>query len=618
LVAKVTLGSALVAALLGFVATAAIYREHRDIVVDFERGYEGAFVEDFHPRERAEGKFFRWTTGESYLDFRHVPATGNLSVEAKLKTIRPAGTPLPELAFTANGVTVHRARALPGIVTYHFDFPSQSSRLRLGIESETFEAGGGRVLGVQVLEVRLSLPKGSASWIVPSLWMAIAGAILALAFAATRVQPWLATGCSLVTVVGFAYLLAQQSVRFTNYPREVALLAVALLAVGSLASGLLTRIGWLHRSERGWVLALCLMLLLVKLAVVGYPLMLSSDADFQANRMSELLARNWHPTSVTQHEPPFRIPYPVSLYVVTAPLAKLGLDRVSALEITTVFFDVLISAALVFLGWRFLDDLRAGLLAGAIYALVPMNGLSLSAGNFTNLFAVSMLALAFTFLVIGGTGGDRRAVAALAITTLAALTAHFGMLLEAVVLFPLWLAAVWLLPAPVKDERRFLSLAVLAAFVVAGLYYLGYWDLIASQWERAIEGDYAAAALSGPGEKLSFNLAMMGEQLGWVFLLTALLGAVGLGRGLTTSLFQALAALWIVVTLLFFGIDLLSAIEIRYLLQALPILALLSGSYLSRALDRGPMGRVAASAATLYLVGRGLFLLRDVALYRYH
>ena len=60
----------------------------------------------------------------------------------------------------------------------------------------------------------------------------------------------------------------------------------------------------------------------------------------------------------------------MSLYVVTAPLAKLGLDRVSALEITTVFFDVLISALLAFLAWRFLDDRRAGLLAAAIYAFV--------------------------------------------------------------------------------------------------------------------------------------------------------------------------------------------------------------------------------------------------------
>ena len=116
MVTKSTVASAALAGLLGFVATAAVYLKHRDIVVDFERGYEGAFVESFHPRERAEGKFFRWTTGESYLTFQNLPATGTVSVEARLKTIRPGGVALPELAFTVNGVTMHRARALPGSV----------------------------------------------------------------------------------------------------------------------------------------------------------------------------------------------------------------------------------------------------------------------------------------------------------------------------------------------------------------------------------------------------------------------------------------------------------------------------------------------------------------------
>ena len=616
MVTKSTVASAALAGLLGFVATTAVYLKHRDIVVDFERGYEGAFVESFHPRERAEGKFFRWTTGESYLAFRNVPATGTVSVEARLKTIRPGGVALPELAFTVNGVTVHRARALPGSVTYHFDFPSADSRLTLGIESETFEAGGGRDLGVQVLSVTVSLPDGHASWVGPALWMAIAAALLALAFAATRVHPWVALGGVLVTVLGFVYLLAQQAVRFTHYARDVALLALVLLALISLACYLLDRTDWLHRKERGELVALLAMLLLMKLAVVTYPLVLSSDADFQANRMSELLAGNWHPTSVTQHEPPFRIPYPVSLYVVTAPLAKLGLDRVSALEITTVFFDVLISA---FLAWRFLDDRRAGLLAAAIYAFVPMNLLSLSAGNFTNLFAVSMLALVFAFLVVASADGERRAAALLAVTILAALTAHFGLLTRGrAALPPLARCALALARTGEKDERRFVSLAVLAAFVVAGVYYLGYWDLFTSQWERALDRDSAAAAFSGPKNKLSFNLELMGEQLGWVFLLTALLGAVGLGRGFGASLFHTLAAIWFAVTLLFFGIDLFSALEIRYLLQALPILALFSGVYLSKALDRGPLSRIAASAATIYLVGRGVLVLHEVALFRYH
>jgi hypothetical protein len=108
--------------------------------LDFERGYEGAFVDGFHPRERAEDKYFRWTDDASYIELRHLPTKGTIQVEARLRTIRPEGQALPSLSFTANGVTVHRAVALPGIVSYHFPIPSSASHLRLGIESETSEA----------------------------------------------------------------------------------------------------------------------------------------------------------------------------------------------------------------------------------------------------------------------------------------------------------------------------------------------------------------------------------------------------------------------------------------------------------------------------------------------
>ena len=71
------------------------------------------------------------------------------------------------------------------------------------------------------------------------------------------------------------------------------------------------------------------------MAVAFYPLTITSDAHFQANRMLHFLEGDWHPESVTQHDPPFRIPYPVSLYAVSAPLAGLGLERASALIATT-------------------------------------------------------------------------------------------------------------------------------------------------------------------------------------------------------------------------------------------------------------------------------------------
>ena len=598
----------------GFVATALVYRDAREVTIDFERGYEGAFVDGFHPRERAEGKFFRWTDDASFLVLEHL-GEGTLAVEVRLRTIRPEGAPLPELAFTANGVTAYRARAFPGVASYRFELPSTASRLRLGIESETFEASGGRRLGVQVLAVTVRAE--GASWLGPALFLAAAAVLWFFTLSVAGLSQLLAAAGALGLDGLFVYFLGRGPVPFSSYPRQVVLLgAVAFVAAAGLRVAF-GRLDWLHPRDRARVVAALVLLLVLKLGLVTYPLFLSSDADFQANRMSELLQGNWHPTSVTQHEPPFRIPYPVSLFVVAAPLAKLGLDRVSALEAVTAFFDVVVSGLLVILAWRFYDDLRAGLLAAFLYQLVPMNGLGFSAGNFTNVFAVAMLALGFSLLVLGNQSGDRRAVLGAGLAALVALTAHFGLLLEGVGLWPLWVGGLWLLPEPVKDVRRLTALVVAATGLLAAIYYLGYWDLIVSQSDRALTGGGNGAG-PGAGDKLAAVVDLVGSQIGWVFLVTAILGSAAFLRRPLDGPFQVCASAWLGVTAVFFVAELVSPVEIRYWLQALPLLALGSGLYLSRALGRGGMGRLAAIAAILYIAAIGLGELQEIALVRYH
>ena len=131
-----------------FAATSFLYPSGGSIHIDFERGYEDAFVEGFHRRERSEGKYLRWTDDASVVELRNLPTRGMIAAELRLRTLRPPGEPLPNLAFTANGVTLQRTRARPGVFTYRFELPSTSSRLWLGIESDTFEApGGDRRLG---------------------------------------------------------------------------------------------------------------------------------------------------------------------------------------------------------------------------------------------------------------------------------------------------------------------------------------------------------------------------------------------------------------------------------------------------------------------------------------
>ena len=61
-----------------------------------------------------------------------------------------------------------------------------------------------------------------------------------------------------------------------------------------------------------------------------------------------------------------------------------------------------------------------------------------------------------------------------------------------------------------------------------------------------------------------------------------------------------------------------TALEVRYVLQVLPLLALFVGSLLSGAFRRGIVGRVAAIAVTGYLVAMGLRSYAYCLLERYH
>lgn len=599
MVASRDVALALLVAGAAFGTTSVLYQRSGDIVVDFERAYEGGMIAEFHPREKVDGKFVRWTKDESFLSFHHLPGTGELSVEAHLRVRRPAGSPLPNLAFTVNGATVHTTPGFPGAATYHFTFPSTSPDVRLGIRSDTFDPDGSRALGVQVLRVIVRLSDRAPSSSAPAAWMAAATLLL---FAAARIASGSgvgAAGAAITLSAVFGYLLSQHAVRFSHYPREVALLAGATLLFAWLARRA-------QHDPRRLVTCTLAAIFLVEMGVAFYPLTETSDADFQANRMQIFLDGDWHPTSVTQHVPPFRIPYPVSLYAVTAPLVALGAEPVTALTATTAAFDVLVSIVLLWLGWRFFDDVRGGALAALLYQLVPMNALGFSAGNFTNLFAVAMLALAFALWF-------ERPIAC-ATATLLALTAHVGMLIEGAILWPAWLAAAWLGPAPVKDGRKRLSVALGVSFVLAATYYLGYAELITDQMGRA----FTAGADGGTNSGGTGGWRTAVDQLGWIFLAVAALGGLSLVRSPRSTTFRTMALVWLAVSLAFVGFDLVSAVEIRYALQALPLLALLAGVYLSNALDRGRLGMATAWAAILYIGVMGMRTLHDVALFQYH
>jgi hypothetical protein len=203
-----------------------------------------------------------------------------------------------------------------------------------------------------------------------------------------------------------------------------------------------------------------------------------------------------------------------------------------------------------------------------------------------------------------------------------ALTSHFGTFVFDVVLWPALLAAIFWVATPhcTPRQRTLLWVIVSSGLALAVVYYAGYWELFTSQWGRMMSRDYATgeALVTGPLSKLRFNWVFFREQLGIVFILLVFLGSVPILRRPGASLFHAAAAAWTGVTVLFFALDLMTALEVRYVLQATPIFSLFAAAYVSAAFQRGKVGKLAAVAALVYLIAVGLVNIHDCLLFRYH
>jgi hypothetical protein len=599
------------------VSTYAVYRGTTGGSIDFENGYEGGFIVGFHgsPYDLTPG--YRWTTRNSYVRLENLPTPAELLVHVRLSAPRPAGKATP-VWFSANGQRVVAAVVGPGVTSHRFRVPLEERSVSLGIHAETYFVAGLGPVGVQVHGVDFRLSQVHSAPFRPVLWMAAAGlALVGGSLAAGR--PVRQACCvSMVVSAGFVYLLAQDSVRFQNYSRDVLWITVGAVAICVGLRFLLDQWQWLPRQERAALSAILALGLLTNLTGIFHPLFLSSDAVFQANRLREVLAGNFFATSMTQHEPPFQIPYPVSLYLLAAPWVALGVDAVRTLQVLTVLFQLVTALAVAFLAARFWQDSRAALLAAALYPAIPIFWRAMSAGNLTNLLGVSASVL-FLACLLGLWSGSRPALVGVFFFSLVALTSHLSTALMASALWPSWLVALyWKTPSPDRGLSRLALGAVLSSVFLAALYYAGYWELLGTLWVRlAGEAPIGTDAVS-PFPRFGARVSLGREQIGSVLLLAVAAGAARIFRRKRKTMLDIVLIVWIAVSAFFLALDVSTPLGVRYLLQATPFLALSSAGFLSWLMRQGEIARGASWLVLLYLLSAALWNLGDCVLVRYH
>jgi hypothetical protein len=300
---------------------------------------------------------------------------------------------------------------------------------------------------------------------------------------------------------------------------------------------------------------------------------------FHANKLAAVARGDLFPTSVTQHERPFRFPYGVSFYAVLAPLARAGLDAVTLVRWGAAASGL--AAAVAVFGLLRSDPRRAAL-AVVLLQLTPVTFDVYSYGNLSNVFGQSATVLFFAWWAGAGLGGWPLGAALLVVTGLA----HFSSL---VVLLALC-AALFVVHRRdiLQDRPRLLALG--AGLILVAAYYARFVPLMLEQLPRLAEGGGRGGAPSAPWSTFVQQLGLALSRWGTP---AVVLAAFALPRPRGSRLDSDWTAYWLAGAALFL-IALVTPIEVRYVYAlTLPLAAAGAGGFW-QLWRRGWTGRSAA------------------------
>jgi hypothetical protein len=367
------------------------------------------------------------------------------------------------------------------------------------------------------------------------------------------------------------------------------------------------------RNTARFAAAWCACALLLKLLVLLHPDMRVGDALFHAHRFQEVLAGHLYFTSVAPGN--YLFPYAPGLYVFAWPFAAFvqrGAADMALLRIVTAGADAAVALLLYPALVRANGDRLAAACAVAVYELIPLAFGVLTVGNLTNAFAQSVSVLALVMMAGAPLRLERRKRIVLfaAVLTGAFLshTSTFAILSVACVLT----AAIffWRGGRPLRSPSRAVLLSTaIAVFLAVALYYAHFMDTYNTQLAR-IGAETAAAAPDAGGRGILARLVSVPRYLDLYFGIPVLVLA-GWGAGVmwrtsrTDRLTLAIAG-WTLACLAFLVLGVLTPVDMRYYLAAIPVVAIAAGTGASAAWNHGGRSRAVAAIFLAWVLINGV------------
>lgn len=552
-------------------------------------------------RDRATGLTFAWTDEVLTIRLPGLDRQVPWRLEMRARAARPDPADNPELAIFVDGSHVVTVPTSTDFADIQVAIPARPDRLSLTISarsSSTMVPGphDPRTLGVMVDWIRLT-PQGVV--IPPRRALAAAAAVPALAALALALLGATAvSAAAAATAVGAlaASVLARGFAPYADYPQIVGSLSAWTWGI-TLVVGLIVLAARRRpfSSRALFVAGFSGAAALLKLAVLLHPDMPVGDAMFHAHRFQDVLSGKLYFTSIAPGN--YSFPYAPGLYVFARPFAKLvarGAADMALLRAITIAVDtlaaLLLYVALARAARSQSEPARIRVLRTAavctvvLYHLVPLDYRIITVGNLTNAFAQSLATIALA--LIAGRTQPRRGSQFSALLTLllaAAFLSHtstFAIGAAAIAA----IAALFLWPggAALRVRAVAITIALTIAVVIAiALYYAHFVETYSAEWAR-ITMETATAAPDAGGRGIGARIAAVPRNLhihlGMPLLVLAAIGVAVL-RGLdgAAALWLSVAG-WLIACAGFLLLGILTPVDMRHYLAAIPALAIAAGA----------------------------------------
>lgn len=614
------LATAALAMVAGAVCAVILYAWHPALNVEFDRDLPRN-VEGFYPPERDDVSqlTFAWTRSAALIRLPGLDRRVPWLLTVRARGLRTNDADNPDLTVLADGVTVATNHTHGAFGDISASIPALPNRrgLVLGLQSsKVFVPGNGdpRTLGIMIDRLTLA-PSGAV--LLPHQAIgaaAISSAAMGAAIALLGVTAGSAIAGAVLLSAGDAAIVARGFGPFSAYSATVIALgcwiavALALLALAFRAA----RAQPLRNTAR-FAIAFTASALFLKLLVLLHPDMPIGDAMFHAHRFEAVLSGHLFFTSIAPGG--YSFPYAPGLYVFASAFAGLvhrGAGDVVLLRIVTVSVDAVVAGLLyrtIVAAW---GDRLAAAMSVALYHLVPLDFTVFTTGNLTNAFGQSLAVLSLVLIASPAVRLDRAAATILlGLVLLAAYLSHastFAILCVST----LAIAAFFL--ARGGPMLRSPALAVTAATLAAAaaavlLYYVHFMDTYRVEFARI--GHETATAAAAPGNRSIVDRARgvpwgLAINLGWPCLALAVLGGWFLVRRRSSDRLALSIGGWLSACGVFLIIGVLTPVDMRYYLAAVPALAIAAAAGAATAWENGVAWRIASLVLLGWTVAIGV------------